>query len=430
MHIHFLAIGGAGISPLALMAKQAGFSVSGSDKQDSENIQYLRQKGITDIDLGDQQDFFNEMHQKLPIDWLVYSSAVSFEDPGNEVIAQAQKLNIKTSKRDQFINYLLEELNLKMVAIAGTHGKTTTTAIIVWVLKSLGLDISYLLAAKVDFAPMAEYNPSSTHLVYEADEFDHNFLSFYPDYSLISGIGYDHHEIYPTFESYKEAFKTFITQSKNVFIWEEDYNLLSLNSKLRILDQTNSDIDKIKLIGKYNRRDAYLVINAVHQLYPNYSLAKLNQVVSLFPGLHRRMEQIIPNLYSDYAHTPEKIRAALNVASEMVQSTGQKIVVVYEPLTNRRQKYIKEAYRSCFKEASKIYWIDSYLAREDPNETILEPKELITYLPHPELAQPAHMDQALVDTIKQDLKDGQMVLVLSGGGGNSLDSFIRNKFNP
>jgi UDP-N-acetylmuramate-alanine ligase len=141
------------------------------------------------------------------------------------------------------------------------------------------------------------------------------------------------------------------------------------------------------------------------------------------------MEQIAPNLYSDYAHTPEKIRGGLSVALEMGAEKGQEVVVVYEPLTNRRQHYMLDAYGDCFNGAAKVYWLPSYLAREDPKQAILTPVELITHLKDPSLAEPMERNAHLKRVIQEHLDKGDMVVAMAGGGGNSLDDWIRKEFS-
>jgi UDP-N-acetylmuramate-alanine ligase len=140
------------------------------------------------------------------------------------------------------------------------------------------------------------------------------------------------------------------------------------------------------------------------------------------------MEQIIPNLYSDYAHTPEKIRGAMSVATEMAAQTGQKLVVVYEPLTDRRQHYMIDDYKDCFDGASRLYWIPSYLAREDPDQRVIPPVEMIAHLDDPSIAQPMERDAQLKHVIQKHLDDGDMVICIAGGGGGSLDDWIRAQF--
>jgi len=429
MHIYFSGIGGAGIGPLAMVAHQAGFDVSGSDKQTSGYINYLQSHGISNIHIGQSRQAIEKVHADQPIDWFVYTSALPLENPDAPELVYCKEQGIKISKRDELLNEILGDKQLKLIAIAGTHGKTTTTALVVWLFTQLQEPASYLLPAKTSFAELGAYNPSSQYFIYEADEFDRNFLSYQPAISLITGVSWDHHEIFPTREDYQAAFREFISQSQKTYIWQEDYDYLGLEStdRLAILSSNETGIEGLSLLGQYNRLDAWLALSAVHQA-TKQPLEQLVALANRFPGLQRRMEQIIPNLYSDYAHTPEKIRGAMSVAMEMADKTGQKLIVVYEPLTNRRQHYMINDYKDCFSGAAKLYWLPSYLAREDANQPVISPAELVSHLDDPGIAQPVERDTKLKHIIQKHLEDGDMVVGMAGGGGDSLDDWLRTQF--
>jgi len=430
MHIYFSGIGGAGIGPLAEIAHQAGYEVSGSDKQMTSYITTLKKSGIEDIVIDQSYETIAQAHRRHPIDWLVYSSALTIEQPDAAELKFAHDQQIKTSKRDELINQIIKDKNLSLIAVAGTHGKTTTTAMIVWLCKQYKVPISYLLPAKTNFGSMGSYLIGSQYLVIEADEFDYNFLHFNPWLSVISGVSWDHHEIFPTRESYQQAFRDFINQSTQTLIWQEDAQYLDFdttNDNLAIQDSNNQQIDSIVLKGQYNRLDGWLAIQTMLRICP-VPFEQLIQSLNRFPGLSRRMEQLIPNLFSDYAHTPEKIRGVMSVAQEMAKQTNQSIIVVYEPLTDRRQHFMINDYDNCFQGAAQVYWLPSYLAREDPNQRVLPPAELITHLSDPTIAQPATKDEGLKRTIDAHLIKGDMVVCIAGGGGGSLDDWIRENY--
>jgi UDP-N-acetylmuramate--alanine ligase len=431
MHIFFSGIGGTAIGPLALIAKQAGYEVSGSDKQDSQYIAYLKKQGISDIVIDQSYDHISKVHGAKPIDWYVYSSAITLEDSDAPELLFCKEQCIKMSKRDELLNQILQDTGLKLVAIAGTHGKTTTTAMAIWLLKQLDVPISYSVGAKISFGDMGIYQPGSEYFVYEADEFDRNFLNFEPELSVISGVSWDHHEIFPTRDEYQQAFRDFINQSKTTLLWQDDVDYLdlddSVDSQLLVQNSDDPAVSDITLKGLYNRRDAWLAIQAVSQL-TGTSPAELLPHMNSFPGSNRRMEQLVPNLYSDYAHTPEKIRGAMSVALEMAAENNQKLVVLYEPLTNRRQHFMLNDYQDCFDGASQLYWLPSYLAREDPAQRVLAPAELIEHLSDHSIAEPAELDESLQQAVQSHLDQGDMVVAMTGGGGNSLDEWLRNTF--
>jgi UDP-N-acetylmuramate--alanine ligase len=276
---------------------------------------------------------------------------------------------------------------------------------------------------------MGHYDSESEYFVYEADEFDRNFLAFEPAISLVTGVSWDHHEIFPTREDYQAAFREFISQSQQTFIWQEDADYLgnSFGTSVTVVDSGDPEINQLALKGQYNRLDAWLAAAGVMHA-TNQPGEKLIEAINRFPGLSRRMEEIVPNLYSDYAHTPEKIRGAMSVALEMSQESGQDLIVVYEPLTNRRQHYMQGEYKDVFDGASHVYWIPSYLAREDPDQRVIPPAELIEQLSDPSIATPMERDEKLKTVIEEHLAKGDMVVGMAGGGGGSLDDWLRGNF--
>ena len=429
MHIYFSGIGGAGISSLALMAKQLGYTVSGSDKQQNHNIEYLQDQGITDIHVGQEYDQIDAVHTKQPIDWFVYTSALPMEQPDAPELRYCRDQGIKATKRDEFLSFLLEQQHLKMIAVAGTHGKTTTTAMAIWLFKQLEVPISYSVAGSISFGAAAELQDNSTYFVYEADEFDRNFLSFRPVVSIICGIDWDHADIYPTRENYYQAFRDFLGQSDWAVLWDGDAERLQLpqaNNQL-VLDDEDHDIDEgLHLIGRVNRLDAWLVAQAVHHL-TRRPMDELLAHLDRFPGVGRRQEQIVPRLLTDYAHTAPKIRGALQAAHELA---GDNVVVVYEGLHNTRQHFMKDELKHLFDSVKQLYIVPSYLAREDPNLALLQPEDLRKLLDEStqQRTTTASLNDILHSQIQQHLDAGDLVLCITAGGGNSLDEWLRHEF--
>jgi UDP-N-acetylmuramate--alanine ligase len=428
MHIFFSGIGGSGISPLALVAQQAGYTVSGSDKQDSNYIAFLRKHGITNISIGQTAEQIAAVHDKAPIDWYVYSSAVAIEQPNAPEFAFCKDQHIRMSKRDELLNEIITDKQLKLIAVAGTHGKTTTTAMAVWLLKRLGLPLGYILPAKSSFADMGAFEPQAEYFVYECDEFDRNFLSFEPYVSLITGVDWDHPDIYPTREDYNSAFREFLEQSTQSTLWRIDAEQLGEEETdtQTILDEANPELTNVTLPGLVNRQNAWLVANALQPIVKQ-PLETLLAHLNKFPGVSRRFEQIIPGLYSDYAHTPPKIRGALQLAEETADGN---VVVVYEGLHNTRQHFIKAELEHLFDGVKQLYIVPSYLAREDESLKLLAPDDLKLLLSAEAQTrtETAALDPALRDLIARHLEQGDTVLCLTAGGGNSLDEWLRREF--
>lgn len=428
MHVFFSGIGGTAIGPLALIAEQAGFQVSGSDKQSSEYTDYLEKKGITNFYIGQTEEQISAIHKQQPIDWLVYSSAVTMEQKQSAELAFCQKNGIKATKRDEFIAYFIAEQNLRMVAIAGTHGKTTTTAMTIWLFQQLGIPISYSVGAKLSFGAMGRYDIASSYFIYEADEYDQNFLAFKPYLSIIAGIDWDHPDIYPTRNEYYAAFRKFIKQSKLSYTWQDDAKKLGISN-----DETITVIDKqdyqgaSQLSGQVNRENASIVGQAAAAILGENDANDFIKLIDKFPGVSRRFERIATNIYSDYAHTPEKIRGALQIAQEAADND---VVVVYEGLHNTRQHFIKDELSELFASAKKVYVVPSYRARENESLEDLTPQKLVDIIGSRVMAEPAQLNDNLHHTIARHAEQGELVLCLSAGGGNSLDEWLRQKFQP
>jgi UDP-N-acetylmuramate--alanine ligase len=428
MHIFFSGIGGTGIGPLALVAKQAGYTVSGSDKQESLYVDYLREHGITDISVGQTHESIAATHARQPIDWYVYSSAVAIEQPNAPEFQFCRENNIRMSKRDELLNEILTEKKLKLIAIAGTHGKTTTTAMTIWTLKQLGWDIGYILPAKSSFAEMGAFEEDAEYFVYECDEFDRNFLHFTPEYSIISGIDWDHPDIYPTRDSYYQAFSEFIKKSRYPLLWEDDAVKTGTkqNDNNLIVKRNDEWLNEIRLAGKVNRENALMVL-FLSYFITHIPYDQILDQLNAFPGVSRRFEQITPRLYSDYAHTPEKIRGALQLGHEVA---GENLVVVYEGLHNTRQHFIHNELEALFEGAKKLYVVPSYLAREDETLELLTPDKLIAGMNEvvQANAEPAALEDHLKQRLQTHLDSGDTVLCLSAGGGGSLDEWLRKEF--
>jgi UDP-N-acetylmuramate--alanine ligase len=283
------------------------------------------------------------------------------------------------------------------------------------------------VGAKLSFGDMGHYEPGSEYFVYEADEYDRNFLAFSPFYALITGITWDHQDIFETEDAYQEAFKTFLSQTRAASVWEEDTGKIqgAVGVALQVLHEDVA-LQSFTLLGNVNRRNAWQAVQAIHAI-TKANVTTLVDHMNRFPGVSRRFEALAPNLYTDYAHTYEKIQGAIGVALE----TNQNVVVVYEGLHNRRQHFMleREQFAHLFDGVKKLYWVPSYLAREDPSQELLTPEKLIALTHLEALASPMQLDDTLWEEITTHLTNSDLVLCISAGGGGSLDEWVRAKVN-
>ena len=214
----------------------------------------------------------------------------------------AKSLGIKITKRDELLNYIIEQKKLKLIAISGTHGKTTTTGMMIWVLKQLGVPVSWSIGTTLTFGDSGYFDPKSDFFVYEADEFDRNFLHFSPAISLITSIDHDHTDIYRTEKDYLDAFVQFARQSDFTVSWQDEHGEIfeDIHNKFIL-----KDIDSnVVLAGTHNRKNATLVLEALEYLASigydfGENLYELTlKAINSFPGTVRRFEKIANGIYS------------------------------------------------------------------------------------------------------------------------------------
>ena len=434
MHIYIAGIGGSGLAPLAHLALDLGITVSGSDIVASETLTELsnRQAKISTVQDG---QFIEQIHSEDFIDWFIYTSAIKTKThPEYQFVEQWNQDHpenqIRISKRSGFINFLLQKYNLKLIAVAGTHGKTTTTAMIVWLFQNLGIPVSYLVGADLTFGRAAKYEKNSQYFVYECDEFDRNFLDFYSNYTVLTSLDYDHPDIYPTVTDYLQAFTQFLEQTKElVLAWEPDLaklKLVNFNRLLSIdLDKHLAQIDQLQLVGSQNRRNGYLALKLVEQLGLG-ELDKLTNLLETFPGTKRRFEKLADFVFTDYAHHPTEIAATIQMAQEFKARKGlteAKIVVVYQPHQNTRQHQIYKDYKHCFDGVDYLFWVPTYLTRENPNLKILQPTDLIAQVNSDnKQIVPAKLNAELTNQLKEFQLNSDIILFLGAG---DIDAYAR-----
>lgn len=425
MNIYISGISGTGMGPLALMAKQAGFSVFGSDLSEGAVYEELIRAGI-EVKIGEQDGEFLREKLETGVDWFVHTSALPENHPE---LVLAREAGVKVSKRDEFTAWLVEKMGLKMVAVAGTHGKTTTTAMIVWTALKLRLPASFIVGTTLGFAPAGAYHTGDKYFIYEADEYDRNFLKFSPWTAVITTVSYDHPDIYPTKEDYQEAFLQFERQSERIVTPEATAVFTA---------------EDFQLAGEVRRKDAALAAEAISLMIREENAGesasessenrgeigeKRDEIIRIlddFPGAGRRFEKLADGVYTDYAHHPEEIATTVEMAREEAEKTGKTgVVVVYQPHQNTRQHKVRAGYEKVFLGIDKIFWLPTYLTREDPNLPVLSPEELISGLENREKAEASELSGALESRLKEYLKQGYLVILMTAG---PADKWFREKF--
>ena len=414
MNIYFSGIGGVGLGPLAEIASDAGYDVLGSDATRSLTTDELANTGI-DISFDQSGENLATKHSQAPIDWFVYTASLPETHP--ELI-KARELGIKTTKRDELLNEIITKNGLKLIAIAGTHGKTTTTAMMVWTMQQLGVPVSYSIGSTVGFGPSGKFDPAAQYFVYECDEFDRNFLHFKPYLSLVTSIDYDHPDTYATQRDYADAFTQFLSQSQHAIMWDHD-TVIDVRPGTGAWRMQPDEIIEFGLAGEHNRANATLVAKACEYIGYSDDLG-IKAALNSFPGSTRRFERLGDNLYSDYGHHPVEIAATLEMASEL----SQNVVLVYQPHQNTRQHQVRSGYTSCMERAKKVFWLPTYQSREDLNLPILSPEQLTERLVNRDIVSYADMNDELWSEITKYRETGYLVLCMGAG---TIDGWLRSQ---
>ena len=404
MKVYFSGISGTGIGPLAELAQDAGFTVFGSDLKPGAISDELNERQI-DVNYGPQDgEFLRKKIAEEGVDWLVYTSALPNDHAELQV---AREAGIKCTKRDEFLAELITQKNLKMIAVAGTHGKTTTTAMLIWALSQLGIPASYLVGTTLSWDDSGKFNPESEYFIYEADEYDRNFLAYHPYIAAITCIDYDHPDIYPTVEEYRAAFDVFMSQSQYVV------KNTTVNSS-------------ITLVGGLRRQDASIALEVIEKIAPELDFQKIVDVLNAFPGAGRRFEKIAHGIYSDYGHHPNEISSTVKMAVELKERDKYAgLAIIYQPHQNTRQHEVRHEYKHAFVGADKIFWLPTYLTRENPDLKILTPEELIEDTETKDQTEVVELNDELEEKIRQLHNDNWLIILLTAG---PADGWLREKF--
>jgi len=406
MHVYFSAIGGAGIGPLAELAVQAGYEVSGSDKQMSSYITALKKSGIKDIYIDQSEENIARVHASHPIDWLVYSSALLFESTPSEEIQFAKDNNIKLSKRDELINQIAKDKNLSMIAIAGTHGKTTTTSLCAEVLAQCGLDPTFIIGGKLAVTGSNAKLGAGEYLVAEADESDASFLYLNPLISVVTNIDLDHMDAYEHDENkLKQTFIDFLHRLPfygRAILCNEDKRVREIIPEIKrpivtygLSDDCDvyandivSDGNKMHFTvhiknAKTHKHSITLNIPGVHNVLNALAViavateceGKVSDIangLADFHGVGRRCQQY-PNvvndgksaiLIDDYGHHPAELRATL--AALKAAYPDKRMVLIFQPHRYTRTRDLFDDFVNVLSNVEVLILLEVYSAGEEP----------------------------------------------------------------
>ena len=355
--IHFMGVGGAGCSAAFAIAHAAGFQVSGCDQE--ETSPYLDKKLKRFVTIG-----HDSTHLK-GVDAVVYSPAVTSLDSENEELRQARISGLKTSPWDEFV--AAQFLKGKFViAIAGTHGKGTVSAMVGVLLEKAGLDPTCLVGAVVvDWGKNYRIGKSK-YFVIEADEYIEKFLNFSPNIAVITNIEFDHPEYFKNLDHLKKTFKKFVDklQKDSVLVIGPGVDLENTNGKTKKI--TKSRELNLKMIGEFNQINAAVALSIAQEL--GIERHRSTKILENFRGLSRRFEfkgeEKGVLVFDDYAHHPTAVSETLKAVRDKFPE--KKILVVYQPHLFTRTYVFFDDFVKSLSEApvDEIILVDIFAARE------------------------------------------------------------------
>ncbi len=455
LHLHFIGIGGIGMSGIAEVFYNQGYSVSGSDIAESDTTRRLAELGLT-IAIGHRRE--NVALASV----VVHSSAVRSDNP--EMI-EARERRISVIPRAEALGELMR--GKIGIALAGTHGKTTTTTLMATLLASADLDPTIVIGGKVDaFGGNARLGDGE-YVVAEADESDGSFLYLPAVYGAITNIDSDHLDHYGDLGKIDDAFCAFVSRipffgkvlvcgddpgvQRNLARFSKPYQTYGLGeenqlratdieatdlgSSFNVVDQNLGDLGRVELgaHGSHNIRNALAAIGIAITLGIPFSNIQVG--LMKYQGVRRRFDLRFEDkkrgirILDDYGHHPTEIRATLEAARSFLSRKAVKgrLLLVFQPHRYSRTEHLVAEFSECFGNSDSLYLTEVYAAGEDPipginGRFLLDRVSLATSRPAG-LYFEASLEEC-ASKIVQDLRDGDLVLCMGAGSITKLPDLI------
>jgi len=448
--VHFIGIGGSGLSAIALLLKESGYEVTGSDQTPSQFALDLQNQGVT-VYIGHHPRNIGNA------EIVIMSSAVKADNPEVEA---AKKAGIPVYKRSDFLGQLMEKKT--GIAVAGTHGKTTTTAMIAWMLYAMKRDPSFIVGSTLNNLKVNAHAGEGDVFVIEADEYDNMFLGLKPQIAVVTNLEHDHPDFFPKFEDMYSAFQKFVDllpEDGTLIACAEDDGAVSLLSHARrkglnVLSysvqgemtinspqwlqartvkpntrggfdfsaMTNLDLSatmnvSLQVPGEHNVRNALAALSVAAML--GLPLDQASNALSEFTGTGRRFEirgeknGIV--IIDDYAHHPTEIRATLSGAK--ARYPNSRIVAVWQPHTYSRTKTLMMDFAKAFSDADEVLVTEIYASREGTQD--FSSAEVVSIMPHASARYTGSLSKTKEYLLKH-VRSNDVVLVLSAGDADKL----------
>ncbi len=447
-NIHLIGIGGAGLSAIATVLLQQGYRVSGSDMQASAATARLIEMGA-DVFIGHRAENLSDN-----LDAVVVSSAIG---PDNPELLEARRRGLTVAKRAEWLGQMMQ--GQSGIAIAGTHGKTTTTAMTAFVLQESGRRPSYIVGG---FVPQMETNAAAGQgraFVIEADEYDHMFLGLRPEVAVVTIVEWDHPDIFPTFTDLRDAFVDFVrlVSANGLIIGCGDapgVREVVQHSAAKVVTyglQAENDWQAVNL--EPNRRGGYdfkalcpqvagrpvaaisLAVPGLHNVcnalaalivahHQGVDLPQAAEILGRFKGVGRRFELKGEvngiTVIDDYAHHPTEIKATL--AAARTRFGKRPIWAVLQPHTFSRTMSLLDDFVGAFGNADHVIVVDIYASRER-DEGLVNSRDIVDRMTHPDTRYIGPLVET-ADYLSTHLTAPAVLLTLGAGDGYQVGEWV------
>ncbi len=451
--VHLVGIGGMHMSAIASILLAQGHTVTGSDLRLSPLTERLAAQGASVFE-GHRAENVGEAA-------LVVTTSAAHDD--NPEIAEARRHGLPVIKRAEMVARLME--GRFAIAVAGTHGKSTTSALVTFILERAGLSPTYLIGAEAPDLGGNAAAGSGSHVVVEADEFDAAFLSYHPQLAVVTNVEPDHLDIYGSPERLAETFGRFLSQVppdgriigcadspevRRLLGWDGDPPAASLAARYvesYALDQpavwTAEALEpqpdgshafrvvrearehgsfRTGVPGRHNVANALAAIAVAHAL--DVPVETMREAVAAFRGVRRRFELVGEaggvTVMDDYAHHPTEARATLAAARQ--RFAGRRLVCLFQPHTYSRTRYLLEGFRTCFEGADELLIADTYAARETP-EAGMDGRQLAEAIERPRARFVATFEEAANEAAAL-LKPGDVFFTMGAGDVDEVGPMV------
>ena len=441
--VHLIGIGGMALSGIARILMEMGYEVSGSDMLHSSYTNQLAKSGAQ-IFLGhDQENIENA-------DLVIYSAAIGPENPELRGALMAQT---PTLRRAEMVGRLIEEKC--SIAVAGTHGKTTTSAMIALILDRSGLAPGYLIGARSNELGRKAHWGDGRHLVVEADEYDSAFLDYSPSIAVVTHIEPDHLDYFGSIESMVDQYCTFVSQiqeggtlflrdegalvkeaataAKVPVVWfgstgdwtVENYSPMGWGSQFIVRDPTGCKFaGQLPVPGIHNVYNALAAIATTSSL--GVRIETSFQILHGFSGIDRRFQLLTESrgisVVEEYSHHPTEIRASIEAARGI---KPRRLWVIFQPHLRSRTRNFFQDFANSFEEADRVTITEIFSPSGRDGDDDISGRDLAKAIGGPNTTFQPNLDSCF-EEIRDSACDGDLILVMGAGNIDELSKSIAN----